>query len=141
MQRIKGRDPDAPVGNSDLTPGAKVEREAKIRHKMGQRERLFKQVAEDGGDVEEPLLLKVVWTDSDTGGLFQWVNVFGVSGDGGGDGAGDGGARNGGASSAGPSNCNGKGKGKEKESDNIEYVGRSWAGTDTYSRQTQRGAS
>ncbi|KAL6717892.1 hypothetical protein ACLMJK_003977 [Lecanora helva] len=35
---------------------------------------LFKQVAEDGSEIEEPLHLRVVWVDSDCGGLFTWTN-------------------------------------------------------------------
>jgi len=33
----------------------------------------FKQVAEDGSDAAEPLYLRVVWVDSDSGGLFKWT--------------------------------------------------------------------
>ena len=36
---------------------------------------LFKQVAEDGGEVVEPLCLRVVWVDSDRGGLFRWASA------------------------------------------------------------------
>lgn len=35
---------------------------------------LFKQVAEDGSDIVEPLYLRVVWVDSDCGGLFRWTS-------------------------------------------------------------------
>ena len=36
---------------------------------------LFKQVAEDGSGVAEPSYLRIVWVDSDRGGLFRWTNV------------------------------------------------------------------
>ena len=35
---------------------------------------LFKQVLEDGSEIAEPLYLKVVWVDSDRGGLFKWTS-------------------------------------------------------------------
>ena len=40
---------------------------------VGPKANLFKQVAEDGSGGEEPLFLRVVWMDSDCGGLFRWT--------------------------------------------------------------------
>jgi len=100
-------------GTKEESGGTKREGRLPGRKELGELmpgSRLFQQVSVNGGDVEEPLFLRVEWVDSDCGGFFKWEHQAPILA-----------GRDGEGMSNGYGVVNGKGKGKMKESrDDLE---------------------